>query len=344
MPTKAAISPQIISAHPTSSNMEPTLANRASYVKQADAVARKYGIPRALFRKLIQAESGWNPNAVSPAGAMGLGQLMPATAKGLGVDPRDPMQNLDGAARYLSGQFKRFKKWDLALAAYNAGPGAVEKYGGIPPYKETQGYVRKITAGGVGNVLKGGQPAQAPVVRQTTSSPAIPQQAFGTLNEIFQRVGLNPLKIVGDLPLSVPGRGAAPPSAATPAAPAQTLPKGKVPRLPKLDLALHLIQKAQEMGLTVRENPYVDGVDPVHVKGSDHYRVVGKRGGKKVGAGADVSGDPAAMRAFFEYASRYAGKGLKDLFHDPAGYSFDNGRRWDKTIGGHGKHVHWSVG
>jgi hypothetical protein len=194
--------------------------------------------------------------------------------------------------------------------------------------------------------LKGGQSAVPvqPAVRQATSGSVIPQQAFGTLNELFRKVGLQPLEVVGDLPLGVPGRAAVPPSAAAAAAPALTPVKGKAPRLPRLDLAVHLIQKAQAMGLTVKENPFVDGVDPVHVRGSDHYRTLGKRKGKKVGAGGDVSGDPEVMRQFFDYASRFAGKGLKDLFHDPVGYSFDNGRRWDKTIGGHGNHVHWSVG
>jgi hypothetical protein len=192
--------------------------------------------------------------------------------------------------------------------------------------------------------VKGGQPAPAPVVRQTTSSPAIPQQAFGTLNDLFKKVGLDPLEIVGDMPLSVPGRASAPLPPAAAAAPALVTPtKGKLPRMPKMNLAVHFIQKAQSMGLRVSENPYVDGVDPVHVRGSDHYRVIGKKGGKKVGAGMDVSGDPAKMRAFFDYVSQYAGKGLKDAFYDPAGFSFDNGKRWNKTIGGHSDHVHVSL-
>lgn len=110
----------------------------------AAQIAGQYGIPVDLFLAQINQESGWNPKAVSSAGAIGLGQLMPGTARDLGVDPTDPVQNLTGAARYLSQQYKKFGDWNTALAAYNAGPGAVQKYGGIPPYKETQNYVKSI--------------------------------------------------------------------------------------------------------------------------------------------------------------------------------------------------------
>lgn len=117
---------------------------KGQYLPVARQVARKHGIPEDLFLRLVQQESGWNPNALSHKGAIGLAQLMPGTAKRLKVDPHQPLQNLDGGARYLRQQFDTFKSWRLALAAYNAGPGAVEKHGGIPPYRETRNYVKVI--------------------------------------------------------------------------------------------------------------------------------------------------------------------------------------------------------
>ncbi|UUV07385.1 lytic transglycosylase domain-containing protein [Ruegeria sp. YS9] len=120
---------------------------RGQYLDLAKQAARLHNIPEDLFLRLVQQESGWNPQAKSHKGALGLAQLMPQTAELLGVNPHDPKQNLEGGARYLSWQYRKFKSWPLALAAYNAGPKAVEKHGGIPPYKETQNYVKVIWGG-----------------------------------------------------------------------------------------------------------------------------------------------------------------------------------------------------
>ncbi|NRB19800.1 MAG: lytic transglycosylase domain-containing protein [Rhodobacteraceae bacterium] len=103
-----------------------------------------------LFRALIQTESAFNPNALSPKGAIGLGQLMPGTAELLGVNPHDMHQNLDGAARYFLAQLSKFGSVELALAAYNAGTHRIEQYGGVPPFQETRNYITRI------NQLSGG--------------------------------------------------------------------------------------------------------------------------------------------------------------------------------------------
>lgn len=117
---------------------------RGQYVQMARDAARRYGVPEDLFLRLVQQESGFKPTARSHKGAIGLAQLMPGTAAVLRVNAYDPYENLDGGARYLAQQYRAFGSWRLALAAYNAGPGAVLKYGGVPPYKETRNYVKVI--------------------------------------------------------------------------------------------------------------------------------------------------------------------------------------------------------
>ncbi len=119
-----------------------------AYASEINAAATKYGLDPALLAGLVKQESGFNPNATSSAGAKGLTQLMPATARSLGVtDATDPAQALDGGAKYLRQMLDQFGGDErLALAAYNAGPGAVTRFGGIPPYAETKAYVEKVLA------------------------------------------------------------------------------------------------------------------------------------------------------------------------------------------------------
>ena len=133
------------------------------------AAAQRYGLDPALLKGLIRAESNFNPTATSPAGAVGLTQLMPGTAAALDVTDRiDPAQSIDGGARYLRQQLDAFGG-DVAkaLAAYNAGPGAVRRYGGVPPYAETQAYVQRVQA--YANAYRAG------------ASPAVPSAAMAAL-------------------------------------------------------------------------------------------------------------------------------------------------------------------
>lgn len=161
----------------------------------ADEAANKYGIPTDLFRKVIQQESGWNPGAVSSKGAIGLGQIMPGTASDLKIDPRDPAQNLDGAARYLSQQYQQFGTWPLALAGYNAGPGNVQKYGNkIPPFPETEGYVNSITGLSPDHQIATGHavPQFLPGSGGQTKKPFSNASALRPAQSLMDRLGATP--------------------------------------------------------------------------------------------------------------------------------------------------------
>ncbi|QWH60304.1 lytic transglycosylase domain-containing protein [Bacillus mycoides] len=121
-------------------------SNEGKYEDIIDRVSSTYGIPKTLIQKMIEVESNFNPKTVSHAGAMGLMQLMPANVKEMGIkNPFSPAESIEGGVKELSGYLKK-NNGDLvlALASYNAGPGNVRKYGGVPPFKETQGYIKKI--------------------------------------------------------------------------------------------------------------------------------------------------------------------------------------------------------
>lgn len=146
---------------------EVAQSRRRLYFRHVAAAACEAGVPVRLFDALVAHESRYQPFARSPAGAMGMAQLMPGTANYLGVsDPWDPVENLRGGARYLREQLNRFGSWHLALAAYNAGPGNVDKHGGIPPFAETRSYVRTILAS-----LSGSSAAPVSLARRGADNP-----------------------------------------------------------------------------------------------------------------------------------------------------------------------------
>jgi len=149
------------------------------YAPEIDAAAAKYSVDPALLRGLIRQESNFNAGATSPAGARGLTQLMPGTAAALGVDPSVPAQAIEGGAKYLRQQLDRFGNDPAkALAAYNAGPGAVQRYGGVPPYAETQNYVRKVM--GYAAEYRQAAPASASAAAAVTS-PVVATTAAPTV-------------------------------------------------------------------------------------------------------------------------------------------------------------------
>ena len=182
---------QALSAQATTAPTATVAAGsgETAYDSMIVQAASEQGIDPALLKALVKAESGFNPNAVSSAGAQGLAQLMPATGRGLGVtDPFDPQQSLNAGARYLANALRQFGgDPSLALAAYNAGPGAVQRYGGIPPFAETQAYVPRVLAymeqykaEGLGQVapsLAAGAPA--PIAAAGPGGSAIATQALG---------------------------------------------------------------------------------------------------------------------------------------------------------------------
>lgn len=144
---------------------------RQQLIALVNKYAAKYGIPQTIAHNLVQVESGWRQNAVSYRGARGIMQLMPRTAKDLGVNRRDPKQNIEGGMRYLRQLYNRFRSWDLALAAYHSGPRNVIRHKGIPPVSRS--YVRRI-------LRNSGSVAHAsPARRAATAAPAkVPARGF----------------------------------------------------------------------------------------------------------------------------------------------------------------------
>lgn len=130
----------------SASVLKSRLSNDCAHIDSAiEEISSRYGVDEKLVRSVISVESAWRPDAVSPKGAIGLMQLMPGTARMLSVDPKDPVQNVEGGVKYLAQLSEKYSgDLEKTLAAYNAGPGRVDQYGGIPPFKETEAYVKRV--------------------------------------------------------------------------------------------------------------------------------------------------------------------------------------------------------
>jgi soluble lytic murein transglycosylase-like protein len=151
IPAETAKAPEAAANSTQAAPVVPTLASASvnqTPAEMAEAAASKYALPAAFVAGVMRAESGFNPTAVSPKGAIGLMQLMPETARDLGIDPKKPAENAEAGTRYLRDLLEKYQDRPdqvvLALAAYNAGPAAVDKYHGVPPYRETREYILRV--------------------------------------------------------------------------------------------------------------------------------------------------------------------------------------------------------
>lgn len=314
----------------------PRRGGSTDYRAEARRAAERYGLDPDIFERQIGAESGFNPNARSPAGATGIAQIMPGTARGWGVNPNDPIASLDAAARNMAQYVQRYGGYENALRAYNAGPAAIEKSKG---YAETNNYVKKILGGrDPGGLSRGGGGTPSVSGGRAASAPASTgPNIFQTLQRLNASTNQDPIA-ASNYALFSMLLGQREPVATESGAP-QVQGGGGGGNVPLGLQGGQVDQIAQELakkfGLRISsgqrsptQNRAVGG-SPTSLHLSNRAR--------------DLSGPPEAMAAAFRYLTRRYGRTVHEAFYDPAGYYLKRGKRVRGAIGGHSDHLHIGV-
>lgn len=295
----------------------------SKYVPVIHKYADQFGVPRNIATALARAESGINPNARSPVGAIGIMQLMPGTAQGLGVDPHDPEQNIMGGMKYLSSQFRAFGDWKKALAAYNAGPGAVRKYGGVPPYRETQGYVKRVL--GYAGESRGGGKGKAFVPGSLAAASTPERPAQGGSDRKALAMGFlfadDPF-MSGVMGQAFKRREGAASEVETAIAPPASKPGGSSFKPSGKSTLDRILSVGKRFGL-----PVTSTTGGKHTQGSFHY--ASRAADFGLGAGGDA----------LERWARQNAAHIKE-FYGPQGWHIENGRVIQGAYPDHGDHYH----
>lgn len=327
------------------------------YRQVAAQKAEKYGIPPELFVRQIGAESNFQVGARSPVGAQGIAQIMPATAKSWGVNPHNPVAALDAAAKNMAKYTKQYGgNYAKALAAYNAGPGAVAKYNGIPPYKETQDYVRKIMGpGGAKAVTLTRRPTAPAPVELTLEGPVgpTPTRRFSDQQSLVaQNVFRNNPRMVGLLQraeqsdanrLKMELAGLAGAAATEPSipAPARRAAKDAVKSGPGTNYLSLFTWAHRNFGAKL-DNPDVKDPHNRQVQGGSHTKKSNHYAGLAIDLG-DAKNDRATMNRLASYAKRNPHL-FSELYFNPLGWGIKNGKVVKGlTVKGHDRHMHLAV-
>ena len=303
------------------------MTNNHSYSSLLNEAGSKYGVDPNFLYHVMMAESGGNPHAGSPAGAQGLFQFMPSTARGMGItNTFDPRQSAFGAAKMFSKYIDTYKG-DLrkVLAAYNAGPGAVSRYGGIPPYAETRGYISKILGGynGTGRINHGsiGIPSDNP----TPVPGQVDQKRLLNITTAWAR---NP-----EMQQLLIGKELAKASMPVVAQPVQ--PDNKFLG------GTHIGPNWFENRFGLKRSSGDHDAPGVHVAGSYHYRRT--PWGVAAYDYGDVSNNTNKFIQYANYAKQHPNS-FKEFFYDPLGWYIKDGKIVKGSIGGHGDHLHVAYG